>query len=451
MTTENSKPTKTATNDLNVNDLFGSPTKIESELAKVTPEDAAASSIEQVSFQFRDLLETEKRGVLAERAPVFAQRMIEDHNQILTFGSSVLDKMNQTSTRILEGQKNIKVPEMDELVNGTLRELDGFKKKYKNAKVESGASKIAKFFKVTKYSLEAMVRETKPLVERINMIESKLRVTENELRENVIRGQELHSQTLEGLKEVIDVLAALEEIQEVVRKEFNEASELMQTATVAEGETTMVTWKGEKITLNELNQIHQTIAEGMAEIEKTWFDWRQQFFIGYAQAPSVRNIASVSMQMQRHTYRFRTMALPAARQSLATLQQAVLLDEAVEFGQVAQRFTNQLMQDAYSQTGEIVKKAAEAAEAQHITPETVLVITESIQKQFDGIVEAAKKGREDRLKGLEIMAKSEQTINETSIEARKAMAAELMSAAQSNTNMIENNSGSGSDIENLFK
>jgi len=451
MTMENSKPTKTKTESVSIEDIFGAQTPMESQLEKVTPEDAGATSIEQVKFQFRDIIEPEKRKVLAERAPKVAKAMVEDHNQILSFGGSVLDEMNQTSTRILNNQKEIKIPEIDDLINGTLRELDGFKKKYKNAKVEKNTNKLVQFFRGTKYSLEAMVRETKPLLERIEMVETQIMVTENKLRENVARGQELHNQTLEGLKKVVDVLAALEEIQEVVRKEFNEADELIKAQTATEGEISSVTWKGESISINELHQIHADLAEGMSEIEKTWFEWRQQFFIGYAQAPSVRNIASVSMQMQRHMFRFRTQAIPATKQSLAMLQQAIIVDEATKLGDAVHELTNSAIQEAYKQSADVVKRASASSEKQNITPETILTITESIQEQFTGMVEAAKNGRAARLEGLEIMSKSEQTINQAVIKARQDMAKELMSAAQSNTNMIEGNKGASNGLDHIFK
>lgn len=431
MTNENSKPvmTESALEGIDMAALLGGAvdsqpaTPLEKALATIDPNDAAATTLAEVKFQFRDMLNPDQLQTLKLNAPAIAQKMITDSNAIMSFGEPVLKKLNSTSSQMLEAQKNIEVPEAGEIVNNLLREIDGYSKKYRNDKVESFADKITGFFRKNAYSLKTMVRESKPIADKIDMAEVALVSMETKLAENATRGRLLHTSTIQILQEVVAVLAALEEISEVAHSEFEQADALLLEAEAKAGPNGLaaVEWKGRSMPLNEFREFHTDLANGVSELEKTWFDWRQQFFLGYAQAPSVRNLILVSVSMQRKCQTFRTMGLPSARNSLVMWQQAALAKQGAEMGTALNDGTNKMIQEAFGATADAVKQVAEASQQPIVSEETVWAVIDSVKAQCDGLVAADRMGRELRRKNLTALESGEKSINKDFTESRRQL------------------------------
>ena len=322
---------------------------LEKQLAQVTPQDAAASRPSEAQFSFHTLLTEQQLADLRKSAPAVAEQMAADYNAIIKFGAPVLERLTATSRQLLNAQKDIKIPEAEAIVNDLLREIDGFAKKYRNVRLENGVKKVVNFLRGIKYTLTTLARESRPIADKIDMAEVKLKGMEIKLADNVTRGQTLHKNTLTTLQEVVAVLAALEEITDCVKREFADVDALLKgvDAPGPAGTVETVDYKGRQVTVNELQEIHSNLAGAVSELEKTWFDWRQQFFLGYAQAPSIRNLILVSATMQRRCQVFRTMGLPSARSSLAMWQQAALAQEGAAMGEAVQKGTNDLIQGAF--------------------------------------------------------------------------------------------------------
>lgn len=408
-------------------------TALEKALAKVEPDDAAAEEMSQVKFQFRDLLDDNQRAALTKAGPALALKMVESKNEILKFGEPVLTKLNSTSTQLLKAQKDIEIPEAEVIVNDLLREIDGYSAKYRNKDIENAVNKIVTFFKGAGYSLKSMVREAKPIADKIDLAEVKLREMEIKLADNVTRGEQLHAYTTDSLKDVVAVLAALEEVVEVARKEYSEIDALILAADKAstkENPMISVEYKGNKITLNELRDIHSRYSTGVKEMEQTWFDWRQQFFLGYATAPTVLNLALVSFTMQRRCQVFRTMGLPAARRSLAMWQQAALAQQGAKTGTAVQSGTNKLIQDSFEAAGQAVAEVAMASQTPTISEETVFAVIDSVKAQCEGLVAADKWGREMRSRNIAALEAGEVTIQQSFTGSRRALVANTLTAAQ---------------------
>jgi uncharacterized protein YaaN involved in tellurite resistance len=425
MTTENTRSTESAIPNMDMSALFGAQpeTPLEKALSKVEPSDAAAATAAEAKFQFRDLLGDDQIVALRASAPAAAANMVKNPSAIINFGAPVLERLNATASSMLEAQKKIEVPEAEEIVNNLLRSIDGYGEKFKNDKMESALGKITMFFKKNAYSLKAMAREAQPIADKIDMAAVALKSMELKLSDNVDRGRALHDSTLKTLTEVVAVLAALEEISEVVKKDFLEADQILAAAEGAAGDKGlgMVEWKGKKISINELREIHTDLSGGVSELEKSWFDWRQQFFLGYAQAPSVRNLILVSTDMQRRCQVFRTMGLPNAKTSLVMWQQAALAKKAAEVGSALNEGTNKMIQNAYGAAADAVDVVARAAQAPVISEETVFAIINSVKSQCESLVAADKWGRELRSSNLKALEGGEVTINSEFTKSRRQL------------------------------
>jgi uncharacterized protein YaaN involved in tellurite resistance len=403
---------------------------LEKQLAQVTPQDAAASRPSEAQFSFRTLLTEQQLADLRKSAPAVAKQMAADYNAIIKFGAPVLERLTATSSQLLNAQKDIKIPEAEAIVNDLLREIDGFAKKYRNVRLENGVKKVVNFLRGIKYSLTTLARESRPIADKIDMAEVKLKGMEIKLADNVTRGQTLHKNTLTTLQEVVAVLAALEEITDWVKREFADVDALLKgvDAPGPAGAVETVDYKGRQVTVNELQEIHSNLAGAVGELEKTWFDWRQQFFLGYAQAPSIRNLILVSATMQRRCQVFRTMGLPSARSSLAMWQQAALAQEGAAMGEAVQKGTNDLIQGAFKNSADAVAQVAKVSQTPIINEETVFVVIDSIKRQCEGLVAADKWGRELRARNIKALEAGEHQIEADFTESRRKLVENAIAA-----------------------
>lgn len=401
------------------------PTPLEAAIAEaasteLVSADAGATSSEAV-FKFRSLLTEKQLADLQRGAPALAQKFITDVNQIVSFGGPIMQKMNSASVQLLEAQRDIKVPEADAVVNDMLRTMDGFEKKWRSQKLEEAVNTVVGWFKKGKYTLATMARESKPIADKIDLAEIKVQEMETALADNIARGQLLHKQTLSHMDDVVAVLAALEQVIEELRKEFDEADALLREAESNGNEK--VDYKGEAITVNELRETHSNLSFVLSETEKTWADWRSQFFLGFAHAPATRNLIVTTFALRRRLATFRTMGLPSARQSLVMWQQAAFAREGAEIGAAVQEGTNKLIQGAFAETAKSIDMVANASQAPVITEETIWAVIDSVKQQCASIVEADRTGRALRARNLQAIERGEATIEDAVIGSQRAVAA----------------------------
>jgi uncharacterized protein YaaN involved in tellurite resistance len=437
MTESIDAPKDAAVPGIDFGSLLGNPASnpqpaspLENQLAQVTPQDAAASRPSEAQFSFRTLLTEQQLADLRKSAPAVAEQMAADYNTIIKFGAPVLERLTATSSQLLNAQKDIKIPQAEAIVNDLLREIDGFAKKYRNVRLENGVKKVVNFLRGIKYTLTTLARESRPIADKIDMAEVKLKEMEIKLADNVTRGQTLHKNTLTTLQEVAAVLAALEEITDCVKREFADVDALLKGVDAPDpaGAVEKVDYKGRQVTVNELQEIHSNLAGAVGELEKTWFDWRQQFFLGYAQAPSIRNLILVSATMQRRCQVFRTMGLPSARSSLAMWQQAALAQEGAAMGEAVQKGTNNLIQGAFKNSADAVEQVANASQMPIINEETVFVVIDSIKRQCEGLVAADKWGRELRARNIKALEAGEHQIEADFTESRRKLVENAIAA-----------------------
>jgi uncharacterized protein YaaN involved in tellurite resistance len=437
MTESIDAPKDAAVPGIDFGSLLGNPASnpqpaspLENQLAQVTPQDAAASRPSEAQFSFRTLLTEQQLADLRKSAPAVAEQMAADYNTIIKFGAPVLERLTATSSQLLNAQKDIKIPQAEAIVNDLLREIDGFAKKYRNVRLENGVKKVVNFLRGIKYTLTTLARESRPIADKIDMAEVKLKEMEIKLADNVTRGQTLHKNTLTTLQEVAAVLAALEEITDCVKREFADVDALLKgvDAPGPAGAVEKIDYKGRQVTVNELQEIHSNLAGAVGELEKTWFDWRQQFFLGYAQAPSIRNLILVSATMQRRCQVFRTMGLPSARSSLAMWQQAALAQEGAAMGEAVQKGTNNLIQGAFKNSADAVEQVANASQMPIINEETVFVVIDSIKRQCEGLVAADKWGRELRARNIKALEAGEHQIEADFTESRRKLVENAIAA-----------------------
>lgn len=411
----------------------------------MAPEDASVKTPKEAKLRFIDLLSAEQRAALKARAPQTGEAMMQDTSRIINFGAPVLEKMNQSSIALLNEQKHIKIPEADEIVNNLMREMDGYNARYRNAKMEDFTSKIKQFFGGAKYNVETMIRDAKPIVTRIDQTELNVKRMEMDLEGNAARAKRLHEDTLASMNDVVAVLASLEAISEYLHERFDIVDEILVTS----DKESHIDFEGRKYSYNEFKELHADYAQSISELEKSWFDWRQQFFIGYATAPTLRNLILVSTSMQRRLLVFRTQGLPAARRGLAMWQMAALAKGSAEVGDALAKGTNSMLTNSFDAATDAVSFVANAAQAPIVSEETVFSIIDSVKTMSEALVAEDAAGRELRKRNLAALEAGEAAIATSDEESRRKLVEQAVRAAQNTDLTKEGNAASSMSTDIL--
>lgn len=408
--------------------------------------DTAKVTMEETSRKFRSQLSPKDLAKVEAGAPAIAQSFAGNYNLIIEFGASVMEKVNDINSKLLEEQKDTDIPEADSIVNGILREIDGYSAKY-----GSGSTRAKNFFdgildkfRGGTYQLKAMIRDAKPIADKLDLAQSELLKMELELKDNVTRGIELRRSTLQTISEVVQVLAVFEEVLDVSRKTAWDMQDTMDQA-VKTGEDSVVTWEDRKYTIEEFREVLQNQTTTLGEIEKSWFNWRQKFFLYNTNVVASRNIINISIALQRTCHRVYTDAIPAARSQLVVWQQAEKAREGARMANAANDGVDRLIAGAAQGTADAVKEVANTNQRSMLSEETVLSITKGLQDQFTALVKADENGRKMRQRNLDIIRQSEVTIRNASDEAQKALIENAMAVVNSDAKALSGGRDGGSD------
>ncbi|MBF0843375.1 toxic anion resistance protein, partial [Streptococcus danieliae] len=109
------------------------------------------------SLQFFDKLTPQQQTAIQERTPQLVDQFLEDKNSLLDFGQDAVENVNITVNKILSEQKKLEIPQVDEILTQTNRELNGFVAKYKDAKpadLEQKPNFLQKLFRQGKNNLQ---------------------------------------------------------------------------------------------------------------------------------------------------------------------------------------------------------------------------------------------------------------------------------------------------------
>ena len=85
------------------------------------------------------------------------------------FGQSAVEGVNNTVNRILSEQKKLQIPQVDDLLKNTNRELQGFVVKYKNAEIaelEEKPNFLQRLFNKSKNTLQEFYFDSKTVEQK---------------------------------------------------------------------------------------------------------------------------------------------------------------------------------------------------------------------------------------------------------------------------------------------
>lgn len=390
-------------------------------------------------YKFRNQVNDEALNAIRSATPELFNKFSTNNAAIIDFGSEIMQKVNDVNSRMLEEQKDVEIPEADTIVNNLLRELDGYAAKYNNPKMRGMFGGMIAKIRGYNYTLKSMVRDAKPIADKLVITESNLMKMEHRVRDSLLRATELRVETINAMKEMVKVLAVFEEVLEYGGKRTMAMANALEKA-VSKDPNGTIEWDGKKYGYEEFREMVENATTATSETEKTWYAWRQKYFLYGTNLNQIRNIVKVNTQLMSTLRRVRVDAIPSAKMQLAIWQNAEQGRQAARVAKSAIDGTNKLARQAAESMSVAVEEISKVNESSVIEQETMTAIVDNLRKQLDIIVEADRVGRESRKQGIAFMEQAEVAMKKDTDEARQKLIDQALSMTKENAEAESTNS-----------
>lgn len=366
----------------------------------ITTSDTSQS--DKVSFLAK--LTPAQQEAIAAKTPALVDGFISDQNSLLDFGQNAVEKVNATVNHILVEQKKLEIPQVDDLLKNTNRELNGFITKYKEsgpAELEKKPNLFQKLFKQSKNTLQEFYFESQSLEQKMDGMAATLVKQEESLARNIVSAEMLIEDNTKSIENLVGVIAFLESAQ----KEAVNRANTLQTK-IASLESTSPEYQIESNHLARMTEVINTL-------EQQHTEYMSRLYVAWTTTPQMRNMVKVSSDMRQKLGMLRRNTIPTLKLSIAQLG---ILQQSVKAGATADAIVN-ANNAALQMLAETSKEAIPALERTAQNPtlslESVTKLAESLVAQNNGIIAAIDEGRKKRAQLEQAVIQSAATINDS--------------------------------------
>jgi uncharacterized protein YaaN involved in tellurite resistance len=372
---------------------------------------------------FLSNLPISKQEAIQARAPELVEAFLADQNTLLDFGNPAVAQVNNTVNNILSEQKNLTIPQVDDLLKSANRELNGFAAKYKDVKtaeLETRDSFLSKLFKRGKNTLQEFYFDSKTVEGKMDEIASQVVKQEDVLSRNVISAELLIEDNSKSIESLVGVIAFIE----ASRAEAGKLAEQIQQELPKLGEQT--------VEYQEKSEELAHVSEVVNLLEQQHTEYVSRLYVAWSTTPQMRNLIKVSSDMKQKLGSLRRNTIPTMKLALAQLG---IMQQSLNSERVANSITK-ANNDALNMLAETSKKAIpmmeSAAQNTSMDVNTVANIAASIVAQNQGIITAIEQGRVKRNQIEQQILRSVETINDSvSMRDEKIIQAVLQDGQES--------------------
>ncbi len=175
-------------------------------------------------------LTPEQQTGIRAKAPQLVDNFLANQNALLDFGKEAVEEVNATVNHILSEQKKIEIPQVDELLANTNRELNGFVAKYKDisttAELEKKPGFFQRLFKQTKNDLQEFYFDSQTIEKKMDSMAASVVKQEEVLARNIVSAElliENNTKSIENLVGSSPLLKRLVKKRQSVRKQSKNA------------------------------------------------------------------------------------------------------------------------------------------------------------------------------------------------------------------------------------
>lgn len=402
-----------ASNSLNVKDKT-------TEIIQATP----AGDSQKVSF-LAQLTPEQQTGIRA-KAPQLVDNFLANQNALLDFGKEAVEEVNATVNHILSEQKKIEIPQVDELLVNTNRELNGFVAKYKDistsVELEKKPGFFQRLFKQTKNDLQEFYFDSQTIEKKMDSMAASVVKQEEVLARNIVSAELLIENNTKSIENLVGVIAFIEATGQEAAERAKQAQEQIANLAPTTVEYQVASEKLARVTevANILEQQHS--------------EYMSRLYVAWTTTPQMRNLVKVSSDMKQRLGMLRRNTIPTMKLSIAQLG---IMQQSIKSSQTADAIVNannaalQMLADT---SKEAIPMMERIAQNPTLSVASVTKLAESLVAQNNGIIAAIDEGRQKRRELEAAIVRSAETINDSvKLRDQKIIAALLDQGKEAQT------------------
>ena len=402
-----------ASNSLNVKDKT-------TEIIQATP----AGDSQKVSFLAQ--LTPEQQSGIRAKAPQLVDNFLANQNALLDFGKEAVEEVNATVNHILSEQKKIEIPQVDELLANTNRELNGFVAKYKDistsVELEKKPGFFQRLFKQAKNDLQEFYFDSQTIEKKMDSMAASVVKQEEVLARNIVSAELLIENNTKSIENLVGVIAFIEATGQEAAERAKQAQEQIANLAPTTVEYQVVSEKLARVTevANILEQQHS--------------EYMSRLYVAWTTTPQMRNLVKVSSDMKQRLGMLRRNTIPTMKLSIAQLG---IMQQSIKSSQTADAIVNannaalQMLADT---SKEAIPMMERIAQNPTLSVASVTKLAESLIAQNNGIIAAIDEGRQKRRELEAAIVRSAETINDSvKLRDQKIIAALLDQGKEAQT------------------
>lgn len=355
-------------------------------------------------ISFFEKLSADQQTAITAKAPALVDTFLADQNALLDFGQSAVEGVNATVNHILAEQKKLQIPQVDDLLKSTNRELNGFIAKYKDATpadLEKKPNLIQKLFKQSRDTLQEFYFDSQNIEQKMDSMAAAVVKQEDTLARNIVSAELLIEDNTKSIENLVGVIAFIEASQK-------------------EATTRALTLQQKLATLDSATPEYQVQTDLLARttevintLEQQHTEYLSRLYVAWATTPQMRNLVKVSSDMRQKLGMLRRNTIPTMKLSIAQLG---MMQQSVKSGMTADAIVNAnnaALQMLAETSKEAIPALEQSAQRPTLSMKSVTSLAESLVAQNNGIIAAIDQGRKERVQLESVIVKSAETINDS--------------------------------------
>lgn len=354
--------------------------------------------------QFLSLLPSEQQEKIKSQSPALVEKFAADENSLLNFGTDAVENVNRVVSRILEEQKHLQLPEIDDILRNANRELTGFQAKYGDvSKLEFDHKEglLSKLFRSGKSRLNDLYYDSKNVEEKMDTLAASLVKQEDTLSKNIVSGQLLIEENVKSINPLIGVISVIEACTQEALKTAEGLKTKLEAATPNTPEAA------------ESSDQLSRMTEVVNRLEQRHTEFVSRLYVAWANTPAMRNMIKTSSDLKSKLSLTRLNTIPTMKLTIAQLGFLQQLNATNKIANAVDEANNNAVQMLAETSKKVIPEVERTVQNPSITVETIVKLADSIVEQNNGLIEAIAEGRQKRQEVEATIVQSAQTITDS--------------------------------------
>ncbi|HES9170796.1 TPA: toxic anion resistance protein [Streptococcus pyogenes] len=355
-------------------------------------------------ISFFEKLSADQQTAITAKAPALVDTFLADQNALLDFGQSAVEGVNATVNHILAEQKKLQIPQVDDLLKSTNRELNGFIAKYKDTTpvdLDKKPNFLQKLFKQSRDTLQEFYFDSQNIEQKMDSMAAAVVKQEDTLARNIVSAELLIEDNTKSIEHLVGVIAFIEASQ---KEASQRAAALQKDLKTKDSATPDYQIKADLLarTTEVINTLEQQHTEYLSRL-----------YVAWATTPQMRNLVKVSSDMRQKLGMLRRNTIPTMKLSIAQLG---MMQQSVKSGMTADAIinaNNAALQMLAETSKEAIPALEQSAQNPTLSMKSVTSLAESLVAQNNGIIAAIDHGRKERAQLESAIIRSAETINDS--------------------------------------